>query len=112
MRVAASYSETGVDFMIEIGGIIDRICELLDLWIDAEAFELGPEIEFDEDSDHPFDAVDADHPDETDLDFDDHGETLICLRCGNASDCCSCDHVKSYSPGAASPSSAGPHRTS
>jgi hypothetical protein len=64
------------------------------------------------DSDHPFDAADSDHPDELDLEFDDLGETLICLLCGNASDCCSCDHVNSYSPGAGSPSSAGCQRTS
>jgi hypothetical protein len=37
---------------------------------------------------------------------------LICLLCGNASDCCSCDHVKSYSPGPVSPSSDGRQRTS
>ena len=80
--------------MIEIEGIIDKIRDLLDLWIDADAIELGPELEIEVEVDHPFDAADSDHPCELDLDFDDLGEISICLRCGNAFECCvcPCDH--------------------
>jgi len=72
--------------------ICQSIQSLIDLWIDADAIELGPDVEIDEEQDHPFDAVDSDHPDEVDHDpsFDGHGETSICRRCGNACDCCVC----------------------
>jgi hypothetical protein len=103
MRVAPGYSKIGVDLMngikrcasidVEVDGIIDRICDLIDLWIDEDAIERGPDVEFDEEQDHPFDAADSDHPDETDfswIDFGDLGVILICLRCGNSSDCCVC----------------------
>jgi len=70
--------------------ICQSIQSLIDLWIDGDAIERGPDVEIDEEQDHPFDAVDSDHPDETDHDFDDHGEILICRRCGNACDCCVC----------------------
>jgi len=73
---------------------LDDICQsiqsLIDLWIDEDAIERGPDVEIDEDQDHPFDAVDSDHPCELDLEFDDLGETSICRRCGNACDCCVC----------------------
>ena len=76
--------------------IVDRIKDLLNLWIDAEAFELGPEIEFDDDVEHPFDAVDSDHPDETDGSLEEwvriecRRGVMICLRCGNPSPSCVC----------------------
>jgi len=98
--MAPGNAEIGVDLMngirrcanidVEVGGIVDRICDLIDLWIDEDAIERGPDVEIDEEQDHPFDAVDSDHPDETDLEFDDLGETSICRRCGNACDCCVC----------------------
>jgi hypothetical protein len=69
---------------------VDRIQDLIDLWIDEDAIERGPDVEFDQDQDHPFDAADSDHPCEIDGGFDDHGEIAICLRCGNACDCCVC----------------------
>lgn len=92
MRVAPGYSETGVGHMKSrrLFDICQSIQSLIDLWIDADAIERGPDVEIDVDQDHPFDAVDSDHPDETDLEFDDLGVTSICRRCGNACDCCVC----------------------
>jgi len=92
MRVASSDSQIGVDYMKSrrLFDICQSIQSLIDLWIDEDAFERGPDVEIDVEQDHPFDAADSDHPDEVDLEFDDHGETSICRRCGNACDCCVC----------------------
>jgi hypothetical protein len=70
--------------------ICQSIQDLIDLWIDEDAIERGPDVEIDLEQDHPFDAVDSDHPDEVDADFDYRGDGLICLLCGNACDCCVC----------------------
>jgi len=98
MRVAPSDSQIGVDHMkwndgkkdTRLFDICQSIQSLIDLWIDEDAIERGPDVEIDLEQDHPFDAVDSDHPDEVDLEFDDLGETSICRRCGNAADCCVC----------------------
>jgi len=94
MRVAPGYSEIGVDYMKSrrLFDICQSIQSLIDLWIDEDAIERGPDVEIDEEQDHPFDAVDSDHPDEVDLEFDYPAAEiiLICLRCGNACDCCVC----------------------
>jgi len=103
MRVAPSDSQIGVDHMKWNDGKKDTrlidICQsiqsLIDLWIDEDAFERGPDVEIDVEPDHPFDAVDSDHPCEVDGSLDDwvlscyrHGG--YCVRCGNEPECCVC----------------------
>jgi hypothetical protein len=72
--------------------ICQSIQSLIDLWIDEDAIERGPDVEIDLEQDHPFDAVDSDHPCEVDAEFDYPVAEiiLICMLCGNTADCCAC----------------------